>query len=206
MSEKIATDIDWTTEGYLDFLCVQWNSGLSTMRIAEECSHKFRQFVSKNAVVGKVGRMSKLEARWPRRSSPIVCRPNKPAAPPKIKLHGSNATLPPLPSILHVPATKTSTTPQPTVPWVYSTSGGPPLTVNRLPLPLLRPALAHCEARKPDVPLRRRDGTGCLFPIGDPRARSFKFCDKDIYHLAQPYCTDCAGVAYKPKRISADAQ
>ena len=206
MSERTTPDINWDIEGREDILFKYWQSGLKTKEIAINCSVLFRQFVSKNAVIGKAGRCAKLDPKWDKRASPILrSNPMLPPSPLPLKISscGSRSTLPPLPSVVRLPAGLPSAA-KPTAHWDYSLSVNQP--------PIVAPSsfasvMRQCEARKPDAPLRRLDGSGCLFPLGDPGSATFRFCDQDLYLLTKPYCLTCARDAYiKPKRVNTDAE
>ena len=206
MSERTTPDINWTIDGRKDLLFAYWQSGLSTTEIAANCSLLFRQPVSKNAVIGKVGRFAKSDPNWDKRPSPILRRNTSLSSspvPPRISSRGSKATLPPLPSAVR-PLADLPPAAKPTTHWDYS------LSVAQLPIfaqPALASVMRQCEARNPDAPLRRRDGSGCLFPKGDPGSPNFRFCDENLYHLNKPYCATCAGNAYvKLNRINTDAE
>lgn len=185
MSGRSTPDIDWTIPGRHEFLRQQWNSGISAAKIALECTNHFHQFVSKNAIIGKAGRISAVEAGWCRRLSPIRRDEPPRAVPkpqPKIKPCGGAATLPELPSI-HDLGISATPIPRPAIPNA-KTSKVDSLSKSH------RSARLPCEARSIDTPLRRRDGTGCLFPIGTPGSKGFRFCDDTLENILKPYCED----------------
>ena len=162
-----------------------WDEGHSTAEIAR------RLGVSKNAVVGKAHRLD-----LPGRPSPIrreadgsftrVPRPLRPARVPA-------NTLPPLPSV---------TAPAPLPPHALrrldQPGATPPTAAPRpVPAPIVKapepPRLVVSAARmdptRGQAP-RRRDGSGCLFPIGEPGTRSFRFCDGDLDPAGGSYCCE----------------
>jgi hypothetical protein len=180
--------------------------GDSTQNIAKECSRHFHVEVpiSKNAVVGKVHRLHKAypNAGWDARPSPIRregasrVTPNRvpPSGPPPMPA----STLPPLPSSLVAPPkpfvdhpptfiAQASSSPPPPAPEPPAFSPPPPPQRRQI----------QCEGAKG---VRRRDGTGCLFPLGDPGSERFHYCDCDLYNLTKPYCEEHADKAYVKER------
>lgn len=201
----------WTNEHIL-FMHHLYRRGDSTQNIAKECSRAFHVEVpiSKNAIVGKVHRLHKAypNAGWDARPSPIRREPSRltsqdallpsrvpPSAPPPLPA----STLPPLPSSL-VPSPKPFVDRPPTfLPQASSSPPPAPKPAAFSPPPQRRHI--QCEGAS-DEPkrVRRRDGTGCLYPLGDPGSERFCYCDHDLYNLTKPYCEEHAGKAYVKER------
>lgn len=193
MSDK--NDIDWTDDKK-DFLRDCWNRGDSCSEIERACSVRFREVVTKNAVVGKVHRLARVDPdAWATRPSPIRrCAGQTPrAAVPAPAPRPRARTLPALPSL--APPSPFVDHPPPQWP----TTPAPP--------PQAQPPAPQIVCRGPaDTVTRRRDGSGCLFPIGNPGTAAFRFCDDDLYHPSKPYCGEHAKLAYtKVRDRKADA-
>lgn len=186
-----------------------WRRGDSTKAIANHFSHVYRQEVSKNAVVGKIHRLAALfpNGGWDARPSPIRRAPvidlgallSRAAPPPPLR---PASTLPPLPSSLTASPPPFVDRP-PTFLALASQPAPPP--VSERSIVMVQPAAARrvqCSAAEPSEPkvIRRRDGTGCLFPIGDPGSQRFCYCDGDLYSLSKPYCDDHAKLSYVKRR------
>jgi len=178
-----------------------YNSPNSMQDIATQCSSRFGQGeVTKNAIVGKIHRLAAANptgSGWDPRPSPIKRRATSTstptAPPPRPPLPAS--TLPPLPSSLAVP-TKPFVDRPPTF-LSQATEHPPeplPEPVSFYPPPERQKMRCLAETAEPRV--RRRDGTGCLFPIGDPGTRQFCYCDGDLYSLTKPYCAEHAKWSY----------
>lgn len=203
--------MDWTRER-IDFLQMKWQSGESTASIGRSCTDAFHEPVSKNSIVGKAHRMGRSEPGWDSRPSPI--KPPKPeAAVPAAGQH----TLPPLPS--QRPAPKASRSCVNVLPTQRSVCGAadkflafrvlpaaahprqPPPPPPSPPAPAPRPIYPgpRCEARDPTKPLLRRDGTGCLFPIGNPKDHNFRYCGDGLDCLSKPYCKEHMKLTIVPK-------
>jgi GcrA cell cycle regulator len=155
------------TDDVLNELRRLWVMGKSIAEIGREIG------VSKNAVVGKAHRID-----LPSRPSPIqrvmigplparqVPRPTLPPLP-----------LPPLPSLREPPsapaprqAPKAPVVPQP-IAWPASRPLAPPHPVPRRP-------------------------SRCLWPIGEPGTKAFRFCGSPVHVLGKPYCEECSKTAY----------
>lgn len=173
-------------EGKIRFLTDLWRRDgaayLSTSNIADQCAAVFCHPVSKNAIVGKAHRLG-LEAR----PSPII-RHEAPPAPCKPRpvacAHPDVVvTLPTLQSLL------------PTAP-------PPPVarsTRSQAALSYARP----CDVAMPPKlkgPCRRRDGSGCYWPIGEPGSRDFRHCDGLLEDPSKSYCSEHSGHAYTKVR------
>lgn len=189
--------MEWAQD-MIDFLKELWQSGESTASMGRMCSARFRCPVSKNAIVGKVHRLSETFAGFEKRPSPIkLAKPDTGPPSPPVGAH----TLPPLPSQRPPKPTRT-TCPEPMPARApdarasqYMTNKPAPLPVQALPsrpAPAPAPSFSgvRCEARDPTKPLLRRDGTGCLYPIGDPGSASFRYCDSGLMCLTKPYCEE----------------
>ena len=189
MTGRSGADFDWLQPGALGFVKDLWQAGVSTKLIAGKASAHYHFDLSKNAVVGKIHRMHSIEPGWDPRLSPIKRdNPKTAPAPGPLRFRPCTvrSTLPPLPSE-PMPAFADRAPP-----------ALPPAATLRSPRspPAARPQPLRCEARDPNAPLRRRDGTGCLFPKGHPGTPDFRFCDGDLYNLAKPYCDSCRKLAY----------
>jgi len=199
----------WTSEHIL-FMHYLYVRGDSTQNIAKECSRAFHVEVpiSKNAIVGKVHRLHKAypNAGWDGRPSPIRREPSKlpsggppnrvpPSAPPSLPA----STLPPLPSSLVAPPKPFVDRPPAFMPQASSSPPPAPEPPAFSPPPQKRHI--QCEGT-PDAPkrVRRRDGTGCAWPMGDPGSARFHYCDCDLYNLTKPYCEEHADKAYVKER------
>lgn len=189
------TDIAWTTERKA-FLRECWSLGYSGTVIGKMCSARFHEEVSKNAAIGKVHRLQKEEPGWDARPSPIRRRcAGSPTVAPPVR-HVRPAPLPALSSVT-TPATFVD---HPPPRWAKP----PPAPRQKPPTPL--PCLCPGPVRT-----RRSDGSGCLYPIGDPGSPQFRYCDGDLYNLAKPYCDEHRRLAYtkvqarKPDREEATA-
>lgn len=179
-----STDINWTSER-IEYLKRLWLLHgplyMSTSEIARSCSHEFREPVSKNAIVGKVHRIG-LDGR----PSPIGrASGGSKSQGVAASVTGARATLPPLDSMLTLkPA------PLPAAPVLFV-----PGRSNRSSATLS--TLRACEFRpNPTGPCRRRDGSGCYWPIGEPKTPGFRFCDNSLTDITLSYCPDHARDAY----------
>lgn len=161
-----ANKYDWNDET-IGRLRVLWDEGHSTAEIGR------RMGVSKNAIVGKVHRLT-LEAR----PSPIrrLAEADSPSTPP--------------PASKRLPVPKLADM----VPVEVS---APTVTE-----PKARPTPAPTPIDAPAVPASRitaRRVNPCCWPIGHPGTSSFHFCEKAA-PLGKPYCAEHAGVAYLARR------
>lgn len=177
--------IEWTSD-QIQYLQRRWNSNDKVSQIARDCTIVYGQTVTPNAVVGKVGRMRAKEPGWSSRPSPIRRRSSAGSlaatTPPPVSpdLRARSKTLPPLPSTLNPPVGFVDRPPPVILP--------PPASrviAAADDQPLMR---VRCDARSADQPIRRRDGSGCLFPIGEPGHRSFHYCDDGLSSQTAPYC------------------
>lgn len=188
--------VDWTAKVVIDghmkikvhVLQEMWNEGLATSEIGRRCSALFGESVTKNAVVGKAHRQD-----WESRPSPIRRDAEKPRPPATAK------PLPPLPACT-LPPLRSDSGPLVPVQAPRKPAGFLTEIVARQQLPPPDAPKMEPKLRCPGQPLRRRDGTGCLFPIGEPGKRDFRFCDADLADLAKPYCPSCAKRAYSSCR------
>lgn len=182
-----------------------YNSPMSTAGIARECTLLFREPVSKNAIVGKVHRLKEANppgSGWEPRPSPIrrgVLTDGSPsAAPARAPLPAS--TLPPLPSSL-LPTTRLFVDrPPPRLSQPTAPPPEPPAEPFSLQVEPERRKI-RCLAESAEPRTRRRDGTGCLFPIGDTRSQQFCYCDGDLYNLSKPYCATHAEKSYTKESL-----
>lgn len=58
----------------------------------------------------------------------------------------------------------------------------------------------RCIAAPPMFRGRRRDGSGCRWPVGDPGRPGFRYCDEVIPTLADSYCLGHRGRAFSRHR------
>lgn len=171
--------MDWTNE-VIDRLRAFWAEGLSTAEIGR------RLGVSKNAVVGKAHRLG-LDAR----PSPIRRDPGREAPPRPAIRRATGQTLPPMRE--PEPAAAVAAPPPPSAPppSVPSLSGPPPSAPPPGPAPVRAAAPAlRAVSRSPG-----RRVVACCWPIGEPGARSFRFCDGESV-AGKPYCAQHAALAY----------
>jgi hypothetical protein len=181
------------------FLRTHWNAGNSTKQIGDDFGRRFgcttdKLGALKNAMVGKAHRLAiKEPGLWIVRDSPIrhgktpkkstlaACQP-----PP-----AGAVTLPNLPSlgpnIVPFQARRQSVIArvmslQPPPPTVRASPQPPSATAEPQPYR----SEFRCEARDPNVPLRRRDDSGCRWPLGGPG--KWCYCDAGLYSLTRPYC------------------
>lgn len=121
-------------------LCELWDDkSLSTAEIGR------RMGASKNAVVGKAGRLG-----LPSRPSPIHFGPPRPPDTPRVQ-RAPKQTLAPI-------------------------APEPPLPPKPVPEHLCEP---------------------CCWPIGEPGARSFRYCDEPSVIGRNPYCAEHSKLAYR---------
>jgi hypothetical protein len=199
--------VAWDEEQLL-FLHRLYGSGMATQAIAAECTKWFHTEVSKNAVVGKVHRLAKLYpfGGWDPRPSPIIrLAPSELASrgPPSAALPLPSSTLPPLPSSLVSPPKPFVDRPPAFLP---QASAAPPPAPTPAFSPPPRSQKIQCQATSEEPRVRRRDGTGCLYPLGDPGSQRFHYCDCDLYNLTKPYCADHAKLSYAKDPVRAREQ
>lgn len=143
---------------------------------------------SKNAVVGKAHRFG-LPARPSPIRRPAGWKPGTPAIPsiPRAPM----ATLPALPSETKaiVESILAEDTPDPLAAQIAQ-----------------RIADIWKEPERPKPEVKRRT-VGCYWPIGEPGAKNFRFCD-DLAIAGKPYCLEHAKLAYirvRDRKVDADA-
>lgn len=164
-----------------------WAQGLSTAEIG------VRLNLSKNAVVGKAHRLD-----LPGRPSPIIRR-DRPAPIPPPSVPRQQITLPPLASAA-VATALAAPRPvvfisRPVIPDFYRAAPRQPPTP---PAPRVQP--------QPAPRIVRRSPPTCCWPIGEPRSKTFRFCDGPS-SPGKPYCDDHAKLAYlriRDRRDDAD--
>lgn len=135
-----------------------------------------RMGMTKNAVVGKAHRLDLPARPTPIRRAPTGANP----ARPKTLQRTRGPTLPTLKSLTTVPDNTTaSTTP------ILPTENAPasPVATKRTTI----------DAKHP-----------CCWPIGEPGARGFRFCDAESMP-GKPYCADHAQLAYRKARKDLEA-
>jgi GcrA cell cycle regulator len=155
--------MNWTDER-VELLKKLWSEGLSASQIATQLGG-----VTRNAVIGKVHRLSLSGRAKPASSTP---RPRKarPASPhrpaPRVFVAGNTA----LKAHVH-PAPR------------------------RLPAPT--PAEDVVVPISLKVPLMKLTDQMCKWPVGDPGAEDFGFCGHKNYS-SLPYCEYHSRLAYQP--------
>ena len=169
----------WTEER-IDTLKRLWAEGLSASQIANRLGG-----VTRNAVIGKAHRLglsgrattSRKKPQRPRR------RLAKNAAPREVRPSnpkGGKVTLAPCPA----EAIEIMPDPAPVVPI-------------SLPEDLQPPTERHTILTLTD--------SMCRWPIGDPGEEGFHFCGR-YAPPGQPYCEECAKLAYQPVRRRRDVK
>lgn len=202
--------VAWTDD-HLRLLHSLYNSPKSMQDIATECTSRFGAGeVTKNAIVGKVHRLAAANppgSGWDARPSPIRRRGlddgTAAAAPARAPLPAN--TLPPLPSSLMPPAKPFVDRPPPRLTQPTVRPPEPPAEPFSLQVEPERRKM-RCLAESAEPRTRRRDGTGCLFPIGDTRSRQFCYCDGDLYNLSKPYCATHAEKSYTKESLRTRAR
>lgn len=164
--------IDWTEEK-LQFILQLAAANVSRTQIAKEMTKRFNEPVTRCMVTGKLNR-SRDKGYVPM-ASPIIRRPVVPqiAAPIIIE---PEITIPDDDELelIEVVETKPSR-PRP---------------------PLLEPPLTTPKRQAG----YRLDGSGCRWPIGDPKSPDFHFCNNPLSHLNDAYCKNCRKGAYLPAK------
>ena len=158
---------EWTHEVVLS-LRQLWDEGHSTAEIGR------RLGLSKNAIVGKAHRLD-----LPGRPSPIRRDGGNTARAPRRPLVPQLADIVPLTTAVVVPARllpETGRFPQRAAP-----APTKPVAHDRV---TLAPCSPGAVGNKP-----------CCWPIGEPGARDFRFCDS-LALIGKPYCDEHAQLAY----------
>ena len=173
-----------------------WAEGHSTAEIGR------RLGVSKNSIVGKAHRLE-----LPARHSPIRREGERPPPPtrPGVPRRLAGPTLPP-PSGTSLGSTSLGSTSLGSPSLGGMSSGGgsfapaqPAVSLPPRPPVVVapRPAPSPPRAVLPQTPPPRPYGRviTCCWPIGEPRTRSFRFCDLECVP-GNPYCQQHAQMAY----------
>lgn len=205
-------DGDWQTSGNIERLRELWkDTSISTAEIGA------RLGVSKNAIVGKAGRLDlpkrpnrngAVDGPRERKSDKELRRLAKPLPEDVVE------NLPPLPRVapqasrpvigsdtersnavlLGVAARDN----KPTLPPLLSDPDGtlrtaltPPRTASALVRHLIPPPVPVPQP----TPVARRDGPQCCWPIGEPGSKSFRFCDGSAV-TGRPYCDEHCRLAF----------
>jgi GcrA cell cycle regulator len=173
--------MEWNDE-LIARLRMLWNEGLSTAEIGR------RMCVSKNAVVGKAHRLGLAARPSPiRRDSSGTSTP-RPAAPRRVV----GPTLPPLAATLSSsPDVPKEERPQSRLP---SKPSLPTPSHTKPPAPPT-PTIASVAAPVRTVATRSSRLVTCCWPIGEPGAKTFRFCDEEAL-TGKPYCSEHVRLAY----------
>ena len=156
--------MSWTDER-VELLKQLWGDGLSASQIATQLGGG----VSRNAVIGKVHRLSLSGRAKPAASGPRPPRKPRPAAPPRL----------PRTFVAGNTALKVHAQPLP----------------RRAPVPV--PAEELVVPISLNVSLVALNDQMCKWPIGDPGAEGFHFCGHHNFN-SLPYCEYHARLAYQP--------
>lgn len=167
-------------------LSALWEDGLSTSEIGR------RMFRSKNSVVGRAHRQD-----LPARASPIRARSDGLPHKPPGRRAGPH-TLPPLPSVADQAIVSAS---EPIVAAPISAR-----LVSSIHEMRRRSEIAAAMARRvvpaaiPATPVAKPYArvSGCLFPIGEPGTKEFRYCDEP--HENKTYCDEHLAVCYLKTR------
>jgi hypothetical protein len=208
--------VTWTNDNckhIVKHIETMWYDGISTSAIATTISNRYGLVVSKNAIVGLRTRMKWIARpscirRYPPGLERPISQPKTiaPPPPPVFKL-------PPLPSLSPEPVRALATT----------QSSGPtaiieaPAWVTPVPSKKKIVAVVVCEVVAPQhqetapaprvaksLPVRRSDGSGCMWVIG----KSI-YCDADLCRVQRPhttfltlasYCGAHEKLAYLPRK------
>jgi GcrA cell cycle regulator len=156
--------MSWTDER-VELLKKLWSDGLSASQIAGQLGGG----VSRNAVIGKVHRLSLSGRAKPAASGPRPPRKPRPASPPRhprAYISGNTAL-----KVHAHPAPRRAPNPVPIEDLVV------PISLN--------------------VSLVALNDQMCKWPIGDPGAEGFHFCGHRNFN-SLPYCEYHARLAYQP--------
>lgn len=182
---------EWTDENTAR-LRELWNAGLSTKKIGYELG------CSKNAVIGRARRIG-LDGR----ASPIKNpRPNDPYAKARwmLSVRYSVSTVAKKTGIPEEAIQEISTRPK-RLPPVIKSQDQIALPFAAIPRPALKPVIVAPPPPLPAVPVGRvRE---CCWPIGEPRAKDFRYCDAPSVP-GRPYCDEHYKVAYMKTPASAE--
>lgn len=176
--------MNWTDER-VEKLKKLWAEGLSASQIAAQLGG-----VSRNAVIGKVHRLSLPGRAKAGGSAPAAARPKRPATPVR--------------PVSAAPATQAQEQPRAVAPRPAARATSPMIiheTQDRavaLFEDAQQPAntnIASPSSRK--LALTQLTDRTCKWPIGDPMKDEFHFCGNDAPDTS-PYCTFHARLAYQP--------
>lgn len=169
-----------------------WDEGASTNAIAKALE------TTKSAVIGKAHRL-KLAGR----PSPIKNpRPNDPYAKARwmLSVRYSVSTVAKKTGIPEEAIQEISTRPK-RLPPVIKSQDQIALPFAAIPRPALKPVIVAPPPPLPAVPVGRvRE---CCWPIGEPRAKDFRYCDAPSVPC-RPYCDEHYKVAYMKTPASAE--
>ena len=177
--------MNWTDER-VERLKKLWAEGLSASQIAAQLGG-----VSRNAVIGKVHRLSLPGRAKAGGSAPAAARPKRPAVAPRPAAAPAPATLAQEPQRSQAPR-----------PAVRATGTMVIHETQPSNVALLDEALqpANTNAASPSsrrLALTQLTDRTCKWPIGDPMKDEFHFCGNDAPDTS-PYCTFHARLAYQP--------
>jgi GcrA cell cycle regulator len=174
--EPQATDIVTWTDERIEQLRKLWDQGLSASAIGKQLG------VSKNAVVGKAHRL-----KLPARPSPI-----------------RKGTRPPVRRMAVLPKPLAAPHPRANPPNLDR----PLERLAERPAPERAPVPAPRASAGPVGPTRRAAARGiksCLWPIGDPGASDFHFCNAEVVP-GKSYCAEhCARAYINKSRADSEA-
>ncbi|OLP58392.1 GcrA cell cycle regulator [Xaviernesmea oryzae] len=173
--------MNWTDER-VEKLKKLWSEGLSASQIAAQLGG-----VSRNAVIGKVHRLSLPGRAKAGGSAPAAAnaRPKRPATP---------APAPQRPQA-EAPRILPRTTMRPNDVAVMKDGGAPVPAEETSPVTATSGNVVVPMTRK--LALTQLTDRTCKWPVGDPMKDDFHFCGNDCNENS-PYCTYHARLAYQP--------
>ncbi|MFP5076575.1 GcrA family cell cycle regulator [Rhizobium sp. YIM 134829] len=176
--------MNWTDER-VEKLKKLWAEGLSASQIAAQLGG-----VSRNAVIGKVHRLSLPGRAKAGGSAPAAARPKRPAvaARPTTAAPAPLAQEQPRPSAPRPAARTTSGM------VIHEAQDTAVALFEEAPLPA-NTNVASPSSRR--LALTQLTDRTCKWPIGDPMKDEFHFCGNDAPDTS-PYCTFHARLAYQP--------
>ncbi|MDQ0318824.1 GcrA cell cycle regulator [Pararhizobium capsulatum DSM 1112] len=169
--------MNWTDER-VEKLKKLWSEGLSASQIAAQLGG-----VSRNAVIGKVHRLSLPGRAKAGGTAATPTRAKRPTSPPRAPNYAAAR-----------PAAPTRTVARP---------AGATVLKEEVDLDVMEQAEIQSVGSNVVVPMSRRLGLTqltdrtCKWPIGDPMKEEFHFCGNDSPDTS-PYCTFHAKLAYQP--------
>jgi len=187
-----------------------WLAGLSTNAIAVHAGR------TKNAVVGRSHRLMALGLIEPRETPIYRDDPNHPPRQPKPKRVKGDATLPPLLSA--VAETELDAMGEPAMP-PYTPPAFQRPTEIRQPVDHAKAVRAAVAAKSSGIPspfsdriyrepkpaetlMPYRRTQACCWPIGEPGARDFRYCDAP--HKNRTYCDEHEALAFVKVRPASE--